>query len=151
MLTTTATTNTDAAAAAAAATTTTTTTAAAAATTTTAAAAAAAAATTTTTTAAAAAAAAATTTTTTTTTATTTIINESSFTERLKSGFLTVSSLRHELSPTRMLKWPGQSCAVTCKSYATHRALIACNMPCASYYEGTAQLLRLTEFKLHLF
>ena len=29
-----------------------------------------------------------------------------------------------------------------CKSRATHRALITCNLQCATWYEGTAQLLR---------
>ena len=39
---------------------------------------------------------------------------------------------------------------IVCKSRATHRALIMCNMSCATWYEGTAQLLSLTEFKSHL-
>ena len=30
-------------------------------------------------------------------------------------------------------------CAIVCKSRATHRALITCNSPCATWYEGTAQ------------
>ena len=38
-----------------------------------------------------------------------------------------------------------------CKSRATHRAVITCNMLCARWYEGTAQLLSLTELKSHLF
>ena len=33
------------------------------------------------------------------------------------------------------------------KSRVTHRALIKCNMLCATWYEGTAQLLSLTELK----
>ena len=37
------------------------------------------------------------------------------------------------------------------KSRLTHRALITWNMSCATSYEGTAQLLSLTEFKSHLF
>ena len=44
--------------------------------------------------------------------------------------------------------------AIVCKSRATHRALITCNMSCyvlATWYEGTAQLLSLTELKSHLF
>ena len=36
--------------------------------------------------------------------------------ERRKSRFFTISSLRRELSPTRMLKWPGRN-----------RVRIACN------------------------
>ena len=35
--------------------------------------------------------------------------------------------------------------AVVCKSRATHRALITCNLQCATWYEETAQLLSLTE------
>ena len=50
-----------------------------------------------------------------------------------------VSSLRHELSPTDTLKWPGGSCLQ-----------ITCNMSCVTWCEGTAQLLILTEFRLHL-
>ena len=42
----------------------------------------------------------------------------------------------------------GQSCW---KSRAAHRVLITCNMSCAIWYEGAAQLLSLTEFKSHLF
>ena len=41
--------------------------------------------------------------------------------------------------------------AIMYKSHATHTALITCNMLCVTWYEGTVQLLRLEEFKLHLF
>ena len=41
--------------------------------------------------------------------------------------------------------------AIVCKLCATHRALITCNLQCATWYEGTAQLLSLTELKSHLF
>ena len=41
--------------------------------------------------------------------------------------------------------------AIMCKSCATHRTLITCNLQCATWYEGTAQLLSLTELKWHLF
>ena len=37
-----------------------------------------------------------------------------------------------------------------CKSCATHPSLITCSIPGATLYEGTAQLLSLTEFKSHL-
>ena len=37
------------------------------------------------------------------------------------------------------------------KSCATHQALITCKIQCARCYEGTAQLLSLTEFKPHFF
>ena len=40
--------------------------------------------------------------------------------------------------------------AIVCKSRAKHRALITCNMSCATWYEGTAQLLSLTELKSNL-
>ena len=36
-------------------------------------------------------------------------------------------------------------------SRATHTALITCNVLCATWYEGTAQLLNLPELKSHLF
>ena len=41
--------------------------------------------------------------------------------------------------------------AIVCKSSATHRKLIMCNKPCATWYKGTAQLISLTELKSHLF
>ena len=41
--------------------------------------------------------------------------------------------------------------AKACKSRATHRALIVCNVSCATRYEWTAQLLSLAEFRSHLF
>ena len=63
--------------------------------------------------------------------------------ERRNSRFSTISSLRRELSPTRTLKG-----AIICKSRATHRALFTCNVSRASWYEGTAELLRLTDSRL---
>ena len=54
--------------------------------------------------------------------------------------FFTISSLRRELSLTRTLKWPERN-----------RVQITCNMSCATWYEGTAQLLSLTELKWRLF
>ena len=53
---------------------------------------------------------------------------------------------------TRTLKCPRHHIpgTIVCKSRATHRSLITYNMPCATCYEGTAQLLSLTELKLHL-
>ena len=60
------------------------------------------------------------------------------------------NSLRREPFPTRTLKWPGRN-----------RVPIMCNTPGAyhlqhvvlraTWYEGTAQLLSLTELKSHLF
>ena len=70
--------------------------------------------------------------------------------ERRNSRLFTISSLRREPSPTRTLKWPGRN-----------RVQITCNTPSAYHvqhvvlratrYEGTAQLLSLTEYKSHLF
>ena len=42
-------------------------------------------------------------------------------------------------------------CNHVCKSCTTHRALITCNTSCATWCEGAAQLLSLTELKSHLF
>ena len=41
--------------------------------------------------------------------------------------------------------------AIVCKSRATHRAFFTCSMLYATWYEGTVQLLSLTELKSHLF
>ena len=67
--------------------------------------------------------------------------------QRRNSRLFTTSSLRHEPSPTRTLKWPGRD-----------RVQIKCNTPSAyhvqhvvlraTWYEGTAQLLNLTEFEI---
>ena len=64
--------------------------------------------------------------------------------------FLTISSLRREQSPTRTLKWPGHSrVQITCNtSIAYHVQHVVLR---ATWCEGTAQLLRLTELKSHLF
>ena len=40
---------------------------------------------------------------------------------------------------------------IVCKSRTAHRAPFMCNMSRATWYEGTAQLLSLTELKSHLF
>ena len=58
--------------------------------------------------------------------------------------FFTISSQRRELSPTRMLKWPGHVQHI-------ERLSRASVMLRATWYEGTAQLLILTELKSHLF
>ena len=49
--------------------------------------------------------------------------------QRRYSRFFTISPQRRELSPTRTLKINGPG-AIVCKSRATYRALIACNMSC---------------------
>ena len=68
--------------------------------------------------------------------------------ERRTPRFLTISSLRREVSNTYT---PVARASVECKSRATHRALITCSVSCATWYKGTAQLLSLTEVKSHSF
>ena len=53
-----------------------------------------------------------------------------------KSPHRTANCLQHVSS-----SGPG---AIVCKSRAARRALIACNMSCATWYEGKVQLLSLT-------
>ena len=64
--------------------------------------------------------------------------------ERRNSRFLTIFSLPHESSPTRTLKWPGRNrVQITCNTssaYHVQRVVLL-----ATWYEGTAQLLNLTE------
>ena len=69
---------------------------------------------------------------------------------RRNSRCFTISSLRRELSPTRTLKWPWRSrVQITCNtSSACHVQHVVLR---ATWYEGTAQLLSLTELKSHLF
>ena len=63
---------------------------------------------------------------------------------------LTISSLCHELSPTNTLKWLGCNRAQitfnTSGTYHVQRVVFG-----ATWYEGKAQLLSLTELKSHLF
>ena len=67
-----------------------------------------------------------------------------------RNEIFTISSLRHEQSPTRTLKWPGRNrVQITCNtSSAYHVQHVVLR---ATLYEGTAQLLNLTEFKSHFF
>ena len=69
---------------------------------------------------------------------------------RRYSRFFTISSQRRELSPTRTLKWPRRNrVQITCyTSSAYHVQHVVLR---ATWYEGTAQLLSLTELKSHLF
>ena len=62
----------------------------------------------------------------------------------------TISSLRRKPSPTRTLKWPGQHpMQIKCNTLsAYHMQHVVIR---ATWYEGTAQLLSLTELKSHLF
>ena len=64
--------------------------------------------------------------------------------------FFTISSQRRELSPTRTLKWPRRDrVQITCNtSSAYHVQHVVLR---ATWYEGIAQLLSLTELKSHLF
>ena len=84
-----------------------------------------------------------TTTTTTTMMMTTTTTTILLLLERRNLRLFTISSLGRELSPIRTLKWPGRDrVQITCSTS---------NISRATWYEGTAQLLSLTEFKSHLF
>ena len=75
------------------------------------------------------------------------IINNNNHIQRRNSRFFTISSLRHELSRTRTLKWSGRNCVqITCNT------LSACHVQHvlrAMWYKGMVQLLSLTEFKSH--
>ena len=68
--------------------------------------------------------------------------------QRCNSRFFTISSLRCELSPTCTLKWPRCSCVqIMCSTSSAYHVQHV--VLCAMWYEGTAQLLSLTELKLH--
>ena len=77
-------------------------------------------------------------------------INNNNRIQRRYSRFFTISSQRRELSPTRTLKWPRRNLLqITCNtSRAYHVQHVVLR---ATWYEGTAQLLSLTELKSHLF
>ena len=64
--------------------------------------------------------------------------------QKHNSRFSTISSLRREPSPTRTLKRPGRN-RVQITSSAHHVQHVVLR---ATWYEGTAQLLSLTEFEL---
>ena len=76
--------------------------------------------------------------------------NNNNHVQRHNSRFFTISSLRHELSPTRTLKLPWsnhvQIMCNTWRAYHMQHVMLR-----ATWYKGTAQLLGLTEFKSHLF
>ena len=79
----------------------------------------------------------------TTTTTTTTIVLKSAIRDFfLQSPHCAANCLQHVRS-----SGPG---ADVCKSRAALKALNTCNMSCATWYEGTAQLLNFKELKLHL-
>ena len=61
-----------------------------------------------------------------------------------------LQSLLRELSPTRTLKWPGHNRVhITCNTFSAYHVQHIV-IP-ATWYEGTAKLLSLTELKSHLF
>ena len=69
---------------------------------------------------------------------------------RRNSRFFTISSLRREPSPTRTLKWPGRNrMQITCNTSSVCHVQHV--MLSATWCEGTARLLSLTELKSHLF
>ena len=76
--------------------------------------------------------------------------NNNNHIQRRNLRFFTISSLRHEPSPTRMLKWPGcnrvQIMCYTLSAYHMQHVMFR-----SMWYEGTFHLLSLTEFKSHLF
>ena len=56
--------------------------------------------------------------------------------------FFTISS--HFSNCLQHIRSSGQG-TIVCKSCATHQTLSMCNMSCATWYKGTAQLLSLTD------
>ena len=55
--------------------------------------------------------------------------------------------MRHELSPTRTLKWPGRiRVQIMCNTSSAYHMQHVVQR--ATWYEGTAQLLNLTEFEM---
>ena len=70
--------------------------------------------------------------------------------QRCNSRISTVSSLRREPTPARTFKWPGSNrVQITCNTSSAHH--VQHIMLRATWYEGTAQLLSMTELKSHLF
>ena len=70
--------------------------------------------------------------------------------ERCNLRYFTISSLHCEPSPTRMLKWPGRyHVQITCNTLSPYHVQHV--MLYATWFEGTTQLLNLTELKSHLF
>ena len=70
--------------------------------------------------------------------------------QRRYSRFFTISSQHRELSPTCTLKWPRRNhVQIPCNTSSTYHVQHVVLR--ATWYEGTAQLLSLTELKSHLF
>ena len=78
------------------------------------------------------------------------INNSNNRIQMLNSRFLTISSLRRKLSPTRTLKWPGRNrVQITCNTSSAYHAKHVVLR--ATWYEGTAPAISLAELKSHLF
>ena len=76
--------------------------------------------------------------------------NNNNCIQRRYSRFFTISSQHRKLSPTRTLKWPGHNrVQIMCNTSSAYRVQHVVLR--ATWYEGTAQLLSLTELKSHLF
>ena len=76
--------------------------------------------------------------------------SSSSSIQRRNSRSFTISSLRLEPSPTRTLKWPGRNrMQITYNTSSAHHVQHVVLR--VMWYEGTGQLLSLTELKSHLF
>ena len=76
--------------------------------------------------------------------------NDNNRFQRRHSRFFTISSLRSEPFPTHWLKWPGRNrVQITCNTSNAYRVQPVVLR--ATWYEGTAQLLSLTECKSNLF
>ena len=61
-----------------------------------------------------------------------------------------ISLQHHQPSPTRTLKWPGRN-GVQIMRHASSAYHVQHVVLRATWYEGTAQLISLTELKSHLF
>ena len=71
--------------------------------------------------------------------------------QRRNERFVAIFSLRREPCPTRTLKWPRRNrLQITYNTSSAYR-LQHVVLRATCYYEGTAQLLSLAEFKSHLF
>ena len=56
--------------------------------------------------------------------------NHNNHIQRRYSRFSTISSQHRELSPTRMLKWPGRNCVqITCNTSSAYHVQVSCYMP----------------------
>ena len=71
--------------------------------------------------------------------------------QRRYSRVFTISSQRHELSPTRTLKWPGRSrVQITCNTSSAYHLQVLCYVSLGTKGQ-LSYLLSLTKLKSHLF